>query len=310
MELLGNKPSILVMMSAYNGQKYIKEQIDSIMNQKVDAELKLIVRDDGSSDNTCSEIEKLKLDYPGRIELIKGENKGYNGSFFELINTAKDYDFYSFSDQDDVWIENKLQTAISMLTNENMSAPLLYASTSFLVEDDLVPYGTTRKKEREFSIYNTIIQNICPGHTQVMNTELLTLLKEKIDTKRVYVYDSWICNMAMLYGKIVFDNESHTYYRQHRANQLGYGKGRIGQLLTSIKHGDSGDGVKYRGQIKYFLEKNEKALIKQGLHKEINKFISSKSILQKIRYSFTGKLYRQKKIETIVFYLAVILGKF
>ena len=310
MEETNDKPSILVMMSTYNGEKYIREQIDSIMHQKVEADITLRIRDDGSQDDTCLEIEKLMTAYPGKIELIKGENKGYNASFFELINMASGYEFYSISDQDDVWLEDKLQVAIDKLSNANLSMPLLYASTSFLVEDNLLPYGTTRKREREFSIYNTIIQNICPGHTQVLNEALLKLIQGNVDAKRIYVYDSWICNIAMLYGKIVFDNDSHTYYRQHRANQLGYGKGWRGQLLTSMKHADSGDGTKYRNQVAYFLEKNQNELMKQGYYKEIYRFVNSNNIIKKVRYVLTGKLFRQKKMETIAFYIAVILGKF
>lgn len=305
-----NRQSILVMMSTYNGEKYLEQQIESIMNQLVDADIMLRIRDDGSKDGTCEIIERLIEKYPEKIELIKGINKGYNASFFDSINKAEGYDFYSISDQDDVWLNDKLQIAIDKLRKEDMTKPLLYASTSFLVEDNLIPYGTTRKKEREFSIYNTVIQNICPGHTQVMNNALLKLVQGNIDTSRLYVYDSWICNVAMLYGKILFDNESHTYYRQHRANQLGYGKGKIGQIITSMKHADKGDGCKYRRQIAYFSEKNKIKLVENGYYEEIYKFLSANNLIYKLGFTINSKLYRQKKMETLAFRIAVLFGKY
>ena len=114
--------------------------------------------------------------------MVEGQNLGYNGSFFELIKTAEGYDYYAFSDQDDVWMEEKVQTAVEWMEKESLvyNGPVLYASTSYLVEDDLIPYGTTRKQQRKFTLYNTIVQNICPGHNQFMNEKLVEIVKSKI----------------------------------------------------------------------------------------------------------------------------------
>ena len=297
-------------MSAYNGSKYIKEQVLSIINQKTQNDVTIRIRDDGSVDETTEIIMQLRNEYPNKIELIRGNNIGYNASFFYLLNNAKGYDYYAISDQDDVWLDNKLETAVKALEKEKEDIPLLFASTSFLVEDDMQPYGTTRKKQRPFTIYNTIIQNICPGHTQVFNNKLLELVNRKIDVENIYVYDSWITNLAMLYGKIVFDNDSYTYYRQHRQNQLGYGKGRIGQLLTSAKHTKKGDGSKYRRQIKYFVCLNKEELMKQGYYKELYRFADSKGFISRLKVVLRNKIYRQKRMETIAFYCAYMIGKF
>lgn len=305
-----SKKSILVLMSSYNGEKYIEEQIRSIMQQKTSFNLVLRIRDDGSTDATCNIIESMQHKYPNRIELIRGNNKGYNASFFELIKDAENFDFYALSDQDDVWLDDKIETAVTYLQKEDNRIPILYASTSYLVDDDLKPYGRTRKKQKKLSIYNTIIQNICPGHTQVMNNKLLDLLKKDIDTNMLYVYDSWIANVAMLYGKIVYDNTPHTYYRQHRGNQLGAGKGMLGQLLSSIKRTDKGDGLKYRRQIEYFIEQHQEILMKKGYYNELLKYEQTLNLSGKIRFILTGKLYRQNMIETIAFYFAVIIGKY
>ena len=305
-----NTKKILVIMSTYNGEKHLREQIDSIMCQKTEHEVHLRIRDDGSKDTTCEIIESYIEKYPMRIELIRGENKGYNYSFFSLIRGAEGYDYYSISDQDDVWLPDKLQIACESIDKIKEDIPVMYASTSYLVHDDMIPYGTTRKKERELTMLNTIIQNICPGHTQVMNNRLVELLNEEIDTNRIYVYDSWIQNIANLYGVIVFDNEPHTYYRQYEGNQLGSGSGMIGQLIASVKRVSTNDGHKYRRQIEYFLERNVNQLKKQGSFKEINRFVTSKTVLRRLEYFFTGKTYRQKRIETFTFRCAVLIGKY
>ena len=301
---------ILVLLSSYNGEKYIKDQIMSILNQEIDCRVDIRIRDDGSNDNTCEIVEELIKEYPERIELIRGENIGYNGSFFDLIKGANGYRYYSISDQDDVWLKNKLQVAKEWLDKEKEDIPLLYASTSYLVYDDMKPYGTTRKKVREFTIYNTIIQNICPGHAQVFNNKLLDLLQVDIDVSKIYVYDSWITNIAMLYGKVLFNNESYTLYRQHQKNQLGYGKGVLGQILSSMKRIKSGEGKKYRIQIGYYIICNQIELKQKGVFTELNKYYTSTGILERMKFVFVGKLFRQKKIESIAFYLANIFGQF
>lgn len=298
------------MMSTYNGENHLKEQIDSILNQKTEHEVLLRIRDDGSKDGTCKIIKEYMKANPNTIELIKGSNVGYNASFFSLIQNAEGFDYYSISDQDDVWIENKLQSACDAIDKIADNIPVLYASTSYLVHDDLVPYGMTRKKERELSMYNTIIQNICPGHTQVMNNRLIHLLKEDIDTSKIYVYDSWITNVANLYGKIVFDNNPHTYYRQYEGNQLGSGVGKLGQLLASIKRTETNDGLKYRRQIEYFTEIYQEQLIKAGIFQEIDLFLESNTLLKRMTYIIKSKLYRQNKIESLAIYFAILAGRY
>lgn len=108
-----SKPTVSVLMSTYNGAKYIREQIDSILNQK-DVNVELLIRDDGSSDNTaeiCKEYQKKNTN----IRFYQGENIGVGKSFMELLKKAPEADYYSFSDQDDVWLEDKLSRAVKMI---------------------------------------------------------------------------------------------------------------------------------------------------------------------------------------------------
>ena len=301
---------VSVLLSSYNGEKYIAQQIKSIIEQKGFFDLKIIIRDDGSKDNTRNIIKKLQILYPQKIDLICAENVGCNAAFFELLRIAPESDYYSFSDQDDFWLEDKIQSAINMLEQEDATIPLLYASTSYLTYDDFVPFGVTRGKQREISFYNSIVQSICPGHTQVMNKELVTLLTKKFDYNRMYVYDSWISNVANLFGKIIYDNNPHTYYRQHQTQQMGYGKGVIGRLKVSANHALNGDGKQYRKQIEYFFETYKEKILEKGFDKELMRFLSPKTFFQRLTYVFNSKLYRQSRIETLSFYFIYVMGKY
>lgn len=250
------KDEILVLMSTYNGEKYITEQIESIENQKLNIPLKLLVRDDGSTDNTINILKKLNRKYKN-IKVLQEENIGCNASFFKLFKIAEGYKYYAISDQDDIWLENKLQRGIDKIKKEKNNIPILYGSCSYLMNNDGEIKGTTQKQVRDITLYNTIIQNFVPGHSDIMNDSLLQLLKEQIDYNNIYVYDFWITNVAMLNGKIIFDNKPSTKYRIHNTNTVGYGKSKVDWIKERINRFKKGDGSLITNQIKYFYEINK-----------------------------------------------------
>jgi glycosyltransferase involved in cell wall biosynthesis len=118
-------PKVLVLMSTYNGERFLREQLDSILSQQ-DVEISLLVRDDGSKDNTC----QILSDYASKHQNViwkSFENVGFVKSFSALIRMANtsdiDADFYAFADQDDIWMSNKLATACTVLATKDNSKP-------------------------------------------------------------------------------------------------------------------------------------------------------------------------------------------
>ena len=119
---MSNKGKVAVLLSTYNGEKYIRCQLESILNQRLDREFSIFVRDDGSNDNTVQILESYN---DHRIVITRGNNLGANRSFLELIKKDKslpsEYEFFSFADQDDQWHLDKLQIAVDMLEKEDSS---------------------------------------------------------------------------------------------------------------------------------------------------------------------------------------------
>lgn len=126
--------TITVLMSSYNGEKYISEQIDSILHQE-NCNVNLIVRDDGSSDNTCEILEQYQ-----KNNLLTwysdGENLRPAHSFLRLLANAPDSDYYAFADQDDYWMTDKLDHAIKAIGNRS-DIPMIYYANSELVDSEL-----------------------------------------------------------------------------------------------------------------------------------------------------------------------------
>ena len=302
---------VLVLLSSYNGEKYIKQQINSILSQKGDFSLDILVRDDGSSDATVSILKEINNTLEKKINIVLGDNIGCNASFFALLGYATGYDYYAFSDQDDIWLDDKIQSAINMLESDDLHCPKLYGSCSFVVDNNLNKTGITTKQVRDISFSNILIQNFLPGHSQVMNQALINIINEKeMNIDNVFYYDAWISTVAAAFGKIYFDNTPHTLYRQHENNELGFGNGVLGWAIERYHRVAKGDATKTSKQIKEFLRLYEDQLNHQYV-KWIKQFFNSqKNILSRLRYVISCPLYRQSKIQTFLFKLLYLLNKY
>ena len=273
--------SIAVLLSSYNGERYIEQQIRSILYQELGAgEVHLYIRDDGSTDGTLEILDDYKK-RDSRITVIKGENIGYIASFMSLIeelkNSAREYDFYSLADQDDEWDKDKLFHAINMI--KNVDCPCLYQSVSRVATEELEFIRDSEPCIREITFFNTAIQTFSPGHTYVFNRALLGKVDSDLDCKRLYGHDAYLTNLAVLCGKVVFDNTSHANYRQHGKNQLGtsVNNGVVGWFRVRFKRVVKGDGTRYAEQIEY-LYKKLFGVMSEEERKEMEWFVKSRRI--------------------------------
>lgn len=206
---------IVVLMSTYNGEKYLEEQIESIINQTIKA--KIIVRDDGSKDKTQMILDKYKK--RGYLEWYQGKNIGFMRSFLTLIKKAPVAEYYAFADQDDYWEKNKLEEAIKKLEKEKKAC--LYCSNLALVDENLnkIPYNYNNKKVN-ISFESILWRNISAGCTMVFNNNLRKYI-DMYEPKNIKYHDWWICLLAISLGKVIYDKNSYIKYRQHSSNVIG-----------------------------------------------------------------------------------------
>lgn len=218
---------VCVVMSTYNGQKYLKAQLDSIFGQE-DVELSVFVRDDGSSDKTIEILDRYR---ERGLEYVVDNNVGPKFSFLEAIKLAPEADYYSLADQDDVWDPNKLSAAVSALKKESRNIPLLYCSALRPVDKNLVELFP--EKEHKDIHYSFLKGEILPaaGCTMVFNKRLKVLIDQY--TPQIFpMHDYWILLVCLAVGgEVYYDKVPHISYRQHDANAMGGKRG----LLRSIK---------------------------------------------------------------------------
>ena len=239
---------IVVLMSTYNGHSYLSEQMESIVNQVIpnDFELSILVRDDGSLDNTVDIISKFsnRVD----VSLYVGENIGPARSFWDLVNAAPDADYYAFCDQDDVWFDNKINHAINVLmTIENASKPLLYCSAVNWTDSNLNPLPIYYSTEKKIGFPQALLYSISPGCTYVFNKAALDIARKyDFSTGHVEIHDWLLYKIIAMLGTVYYDDKPTMYYRQHDNNAIGRKNDgilgfihRIVRFLTSDARGRS-----------------------------------------------------------------------
>lgn len=320
---------VYVVMSTYNGEQYIGEQLDSILSQTY-SDIKLLIRDDGSTDSTIDVLEQYKKVYPN-IDYYVGDNIGVVRSFYDVLGRIpKDVDYIACCDQDDVWFPDKIETAVNVLESMGNNAPnkklqspqniqssgvvndiktaeipMLYCGLPQLVDNDLKPLNDTLEVlSPRISFGNAMIENICVGCTMVFNRALYELVRDKWPRQSL-MHDWWIYQVAVCFGRVFYDDTPHIYYRQHVDNQVGKVSDRISLIKKQVRSLKRFRG-KYTAQMKEFIE----TFTLEGENRYLAEIMTGTrdSIACRWRVLFDKRIYRQGKWDTLFFKGMLFLG--
>lgn len=216
---------VVVLMSTYQGERFVAQQLQSILTQ-LPAGGHILVRDDGSADRTVDTITALA---DPRITVVRGSNLGFGASFLTLLSRVpSDAEMVMFSDQDDVWLPGKIERAWRHLAPLG-STPGLYGSAQMLVDAELRPLHATPPWPRGPSLSNALTENIITGCTAAMNRPAVQLLQRAGVPDGVHFHDWWLYLVVSAFGTVVYDMEPGLLYRQHGANVIGHGAGWFGR---------------------------------------------------------------------------------
>lgn len=219
-------------MSTYNGEAYISEQINSIIRQ-TGVQQELFIRDDGSKDKTPDIIADFAKRYPF-IHFINSEsrmNVGFNKSFFALIDYAinhlPEYDFFAFADQDDVWMETKLENALTIIderlksADKNVSTPVYYYANKYWCDESLQSIHEDDMRYCKDDYFDMFMLPPVYGCTSVFNRALGRIALEK-QPRKEYLYDVYMFRLACTMDSVLIaDKTPRMYYRRHGNNASG-----------------------------------------------------------------------------------------
>ncbi len=218
-----NDDKVDVLLATYNGEKYLREQLDSILNQTY-KNINLIISDDCSNDNTVSILEEYKRKDDRVILYLQEKNIGSNKNFEFLLGKISS-DYYMFSDQDDVWHKNKIEICMREMLEKN--ADLVFTDLE-VVDENLKlinkSFNTKMKLIKKISKYSDYrleyLYNCVTGCTMLLKTSNLVDILPLPKNKDI-LHDYWIALISSISGKVCYIPESTVEYRQHSKNQVG-----------------------------------------------------------------------------------------
>lgn len=295
---------IAVLLASYNGVKYIKEQVDSILNQK-EVDVTIFISDDLSTDKTIEYLQDIYKDFKNIVYLPSGSKFGGAGkNFFRLIKDVdfSSFDFISFVDQDDIWYEDKLIRAIKTIEDKQLDA---YSSNVLAFWEDGKEMIINKSSLQ--ARYDYLFEAAGPGCTYVLKKDLAISLQNFIcdnweDVNKIELHDWFIYAFARENNyKWHIDEKLSMRYRQHTSNQVGANDG----LKAKLKRVKKVFSSWYREEIIKII----KVLRLENKYK-FSKYILNKSYLNNLlllKYSFE---FRRNKKEKIFLLILFIFGIF
>ena len=272
---MNNHHKVDILLATYEGERFIKEQLDSLFNQ-THKNFHIYVRDDLSKDKTVSIVEDFIEKYPQKITLLKSSARlGVKANFSSLMNVSN-APYVMFCDQDDVWLPNKIEKTLDRM----IELEVVHKQKPLLVHTDLAVVDENLKiKNRSFwnyihvkpsnghSFNRLLSQNVVTGCTVMVN-RLLVEIARPIPNE-CFMHDWWLALVASAFGRVAIINESLMLYRQHGKNTLGAKKfghlGRIKEQIAKIRKGhlrNMNQALHFYHRYHEMLEKNDKTILK------------------------------------------------
>ncbi|WKZ93772.1 glycosyltransferase family 2 protein [Chimaeribacter arupi] len=225
---------VAILLGTYNGAGHLAAQLDSFRAQTY-PHWALWASDDGSTDATPAIIEQF-LRQPGvNGQLLSGSRRGFCDNFMSMVcHPAIEAEYYAFSDQDDVWLDDKLSRAVAWLETVDPAVPALYCSRTRLTDSEGTPTGLSPDYRKAPGFGNALLQNIASGNTMVFNHQARRLLQKAQGTPMVVHDWSLYQIVSGCGGAIRFDPAPTVLYRQHSNNQIGNGMSPLRRLRNFI----------------------------------------------------------------------------
>lgn len=213
-----------ILLATYNGEKYLKAQLDSILNQTY-SNFRLLISDDCSSDSTRKILKEYSKNDNRIVLFFQEKNLGVIKNFEFLLNKVENQ-YYMFSDQDDIWKENKIEKSIKKI--EETQSDLVYSDLEVVDENLNVTYSSYWKLK---GIYNKIkkynnfeslyLNNFVTGCTIISKKELIKKVLPFPNISKYVLHDYWLALIISQNGKIDYIEEALIKYRQHKNNKIG-----------------------------------------------------------------------------------------
>jgi glycosyltransferase involved in cell wall biosynthesis len=295
-----------VLLSTYNGERHLREQVDSILAQR-GVDVRLVVRDDNSRDGTL-EVLAAYADEPRVRVRCGGRNLGLPQAFFELMeHSGDDAELWALADQDDVWLSHKLLRAAAAL--EAVDGPAMYCARVLVSDEDLRPLYAHVLPLRGPSFENALVQNIATGCTIVLNSAARDVLRGRWPDYAV-MHDAWLYVVLSGCGTVIYDPEVVVRYRQHPNNAVGMGRGRMARAMGRARRQLRPGGARAHTRQDAELLRTHHDVLSLVAGDQLSTLLSSRtSAASRVRYAIRGTAHRQRTGSDLVFRALSVLNR-
>ncbi|MFZ1726244.1 MAG: glycosyltransferase family 2 protein, partial [Albidovulum sp.] len=302
-------PEVTILLALFNGERHLRAQLDSYAAQTHPV-WSLRVSDDGSTDAGPTIMQQFADAHPDRdIRLVEGPRQGFAQNFLHLLQAAgPTAPMVALSDQDDIWMSEKLARGVKALTAVANGTPALYCARTQIVAPDLTPITLSRHWNRRFSFANALVQNIAAGNTIMLNRAALNIA-QAIHPGDIPAHDWWLYQIISgAGGKIIWDDEPVLLYRQHPGNEMGRNDTprawivRLGQILSGGFRDWNSRNIRALQRAEPFLTEENRALL--------DRFAAMRAAgpLGRLAGLFRTGIHRQTAPATVALWLAAALN--
>ncbi len=297
-------------MTSFNGEKFIREQLESIFNQTFE-NWQLFISDDGSTDKTIEIILEYQKKWDKKVHLRNGPQKGFAENFLSLAcDKHLIADFYAFCDQDDVWLPQKLEIAIEQISNSCLNnEPYLYCGRTISVDEKLNIIGQSTSFKKPPSFDNSLVQSIAGGNTMVFN-RTSKLLIETVGAVPTPSHDWWLYQLISgVGGKVYFDPTPLVLYRQHENSIVGENISFFNKIKRLF--------ILFDGRYKVWIDANLQCLqmaqnlLTYSANESLNVLLNIRqfSLVRKIINLKYFRCHRQSNLQNLILKIAFIINK-
>lgn len=300
---------VLILMSTYNGGNKIFNQVDSIMMQE-NVDIHINIRDDGSNENTIKILDSIKNKYHEKVNVIKGNNIGWKRSFLELVYCSDDtYDYYGFSDQDDIWLDKKVINCIKIAEEDTYAGPKLVHCNSVSVTPDLKERDEQEKRVAvPPSFKDALSTEYFQGCGMLWNSKAMKLIQSHRPENEDLAHDFWVGLVLYLFGKVYFCEEPQFYHIRYGDNSSTDGntsKGRM-KRFKSLFSGKNAYMNPAQDLINCYGD-----ILPQTENEYLNKIVNYKNNLKyKMEILFDNNFRRPTLSATALFKVAILIDKY
>jgi len=300
------KPKVQILLSTFNGQRYLPDLLASLQDQDY-SRWSLLARDDGSTDTTLqilNDFSKIR-----DTQILQGANIGPTLSFLTLIqNSASDIDFLALCDQDDIWKPHKLSRAVEKLAPIPESVPAMYCSRLELVYCNLKPAGLSPLPQRGPGFENALVENVATGSTIVLNRSARGLFLGKMPGSAI-MHDWWIYLAVSSFGPVIYDPYPSISYRLHDSNVVGQHKGaalllrRMHRLMSRTAPGPIVNQAEdFQNIYGHLLPEKKRRILNFFVH-------NGRSVWTRLRACRGASFYRQNAWDTLMAQCLYVLNR-